>query len=59
MLLTFKTDTLSEIQYKNVLDIFDVSPWKTVVEIFIRLYDLCTTYWQSESDDLINTSQIF
>lgn len=44
MLLTFKTDTLSEIQYKNVLDIFDVSPWKTVVEIFIRLYDLCTTY---------------
>ena len=33
MLLTFKTDTLSEIQYKNVLDIFDVSPWKTVVEI--------------------------
>lgn len=59
MLLTFKTDTLSEIQYKNVLDIFDVSPWKTVVEIFIRLCDLCTTYWQSESDDLINTSQIF
>lgn len=44
MLLTFKTDTLSEIQYKNVLDIFDVSPWKTVVEIFIRLCDLCTTY---------------
>lgn len=59
MLLTFKTDTLSEIQYKNVLDIFDVSPWKTVVEIFIQLCDLCTTYWQSESDDLINTSQIF
>lgn len=44
MLLIFKTDTLSEIQYKNVLDIFDVSPWKTVVEIFIRLCDLCTTY---------------
>lgn len=44
MLLTFKTDTLSEIQYKNVLDIFDVSPWKTVVEIFIWLCDLCTTY---------------
>lgn len=44
MLLTFKTDTLSEIQYKNVLDIFDVSPWKTVVEIFIQLCDLCTTY---------------